>query len=77
MGNYRQRASAHTKHAFYCSCGKVVHGNGGKAGHAYMHEQAKDGHQFVGSHRYWDDLLAVATGLTFGAALPKELGDGS
>lgn len=43
-----QRARAHAKHAHYCSCGKVVWGNGGKAGHAYMHERRQDGHGFIG-----------------------------
>ena len=36
-----------SRHAYFCSCGKVVHGNGGRAGHAYMHEQRKDGHHEV------------------------------
>ena len=38
---------AHANHAHYCSCGKVVNGNGGKAGHEYMHERRKDGHTWL------------------------------
>lgn len=35
----RAKARAHAKHAHFCSCGKVVHGNGGKAAHQAMHER--------------------------------------
>jgi len=28
----------------WCSCGKVVHGNGARAAHRKMHERKKDGH---------------------------------
>lgn len=35
----RAKASAHAKHGHYCSCGKIVRGNGGKASHAYAHER--------------------------------------
>lgn len=35
---------AHTKHKDYCTCGKVVCGNGGKASHREMHERKGDGH---------------------------------
>lgn len=43
----RRRAQAHAKFAHHCTCGRIVHGNGGKAGHAYMHEQAGDGHHWT------------------------------
>lgn len=36
---------AHTKHKDYCSCGRVVYGNGGRAIHRAMHERKKDGHR--------------------------------
>jgi hypothetical protein len=39
--------TAHAKYAYYCTCGKVVHGNGGRASHEYMHERKQDGHRFV------------------------------
>ena len=38
----RQRASAHARHGHYCSCGKVVFGNGGKASHEAMHVRRRD-----------------------------------
>lgn len=37
----------HAKHAHFCSCGRVVHGNGGKTSHRAMHERAGDGHRRV------------------------------
>lgn len=45
----KQRAQAHAKHGFFCTCGRIVHGNGGKAQHKYMHEQAGDGHRYMTS----------------------------
>ena len=30
---------AHAKYARYCSCGKIVHGNGGKTSHQAGHER--------------------------------------
>lgn len=49
MSNRTRRdiMSAHAKHPHYCSCLRVVFGNGGQAGHAYMHERRGDGHRFV------------------------------
>lgn len=32
----RARAQAHSKHAYFCACGKVVHGNGARAMHFYV-----------------------------------------
>ncbi len=40
----RQMVRAHARYAAYCSCGRVVHGNGGKAIHRLMHERNGDGH---------------------------------
>ncbi len=38
---------AHTKHADYCTCGRVVRGNGGRASHRHMHHVDGDGHHGV------------------------------
>lgn len=38
---------AHANHAYHCTCGKTVHGNGGRAGHEYMHVQRGDGHYWL------------------------------
>lgn len=38
---------AHTKHASFCSCGKIVHGNGAYAAHRAMHVRRADGHRFI------------------------------
>lgn len=50
-----QRAKAHAKHPYFCSCGKVVHGNGAKAMHFYVGgdrwKGRRDGHVQVG--REW------------------------
>lgn len=42
----RKSSMAHAKHARYCSCGRIVHGNG-FAHHRAMHERAGDGHRRV------------------------------
>lgn len=42
------------RHAYFCTCGKVVHGNGGRAGHFYMHEQRNDGHRETTRTRYFE-----------------------
>jgi hypothetical protein len=47
---------AHAKRAYYCTCGKIVHGNGGRASHFDMHERRGDGHHRIsGSH--WNELF--------------------
>lgn len=51
----RSRAQAHAKHAHFCSCGRVVHGNGAKAAHRAMHARAGDGHHWCGSE-LWKGL---------------------
>jgi len=38
---------AHTKHRDCCTCGMVVHGNGGRYVHTEMHKRRKDGHHAV------------------------------
>ena len=38
---------AHTKHKSYCSCGKIVCGNGGRHSHAAMHKRKADGHRYL------------------------------
>lgn len=50
----RDKAQAHAKHAYFCSCGYVVHGNGAKAGHGRMHQQRADGHCWW-SRADWED----------------------
>lgn len=35
------------RHAYHCSCGKTVHGNGGRAGHMDMHERRGDDHGWL------------------------------
>lgn len=47
-----QRAKAHARHAYFCSCGKIVHGNGAKAQHKAMHQRDLDGHRWVTSQHY-------------------------
>jgi len=42
----------HAKHGFFCSCGKVVHGNGAKAMHHAMHARKQDGHRYVSRERW-------------------------
>lgn len=62
----KQRAQAHAKHGFFCSCGRIVHGNGGKAQHAYMHEQADDGHRYM-IRRAWIERFPGALDLPWPA----------
>lgn len=38
---------AHVKHRGYCTCGKVVCGNGGIYNHAAMHKRKGDGHRYL------------------------------
>ena len=46
-----ERAKAHAKRPYHCSCGKVAFGNGARAQHFGMHERRNDGHQRVaGEH---------------------------
>ena len=33
------KSSHHAKYGHYCTCGKVVYGNGGKTSHKAMHER--------------------------------------
>lgn len=48
----RARAQAHAKHAYFCTCGRVVHGNGAKYTHAAMHKRRNDGHGYVVRERW-------------------------
>jgi hypothetical protein len=54
----RESAREHAKHPHYCSCGKVVHGNGAKAAHRAAHERRGDRDRYV-THDAW---LGLATG---------------
>lgn len=38
---------AHTKHAYFCTCGMVVRGNGARHSHAQMHRRQTDGHHYI------------------------------
>lgn len=55
---------AHTKHRGYCTCGRVVCGNGGIHNHGQMHKRRKDGHYFMTYSAYMESqkkaALAVA-----------------
>lgn len=70
-----QRSKAHAKHAAYCSCGRIVHGNGAKAQHFYVRGDRfvgkRDGHRLLSREQYdalfpqwWDreDMRARAHG---------------
>ena len=50
----REKAQAHAKHAHFCSCGFVVHGNGAKAKHGEMHKCKGDGHHWW-SRTAWEE----------------------
>lgn len=49
---------AHTKHRGYCTCGKVVRGNGGKFNHSQMHKRRADGHRFM-TYSAWLERAAT------------------
>jgi hypothetical protein len=67
MADRRARAKAHAKRAYFCVCGKLVHGNGGKAMHFYVDGQLdkglRPGHGRISQERYaelhgnWRDHL--------------------
>lgn len=48
----RDKARQHARHYYFCTCGTVVNGNGGKASHAYKHERLKDGHHYLSAEAY-------------------------
>lgn len=48
---------AHTKHKDYCTCGKIVRGNGGRASHREMHRRKGDGHHTI-TREAWCDMMA-------------------
>ncbi len=43
----RQRAQAHARRSYYCSCGAVVRGNGARFSHRGKHARVGDGHRYV------------------------------
>lgn len=47
-----ERAKAHARRGYFCSCGAIVHGNGGKHNHREMHRRVQDGHRYVTSEQY-------------------------
>lgn len=50
-----KRAKAHANHGYFCTCGRIVHGNGGRANHRDMHKRNDDGHRFTTREGY--DIL--------------------
>lgn len=38
---------AHARRPWYCTCGKTVHGNGGRTAHSAKHRRARDGHYYM------------------------------
>lgn len=57
MDNSRRLAmrSKHACRAYYCTCGKIVHGNGGKAMHSAMHKRNGDKHHFTIKEQHPED----------------------
>lgn len=53
----KAKARAHAKRAHFCSCGKRVFGNGGKAGHEDMHARKRDGERWI-SFEEWKTKFA-------------------
>lgn len=41
------KAKSHAKRAYYCACGAVVHGNGGRAGHFGTTGNKRAGHKQI------------------------------
>lgn len=52
MSTSRQRAQAHAKHGYHCTCGRYIAGNGGKYQHAQMHKRRNDGHHYMTTSEY-------------------------
>lgn len=67
----KAKTRAHAKRAHFCDCGRFVHGNGGKSGHAWMHERRHDGHQWIGSDE-WERRFAADIASLGDASTPTE-----
>lgn len=55
---------AHARYEFYCSCGKIVHGNGGKANHFYVdgqRNQPREGHRRLTSAQWHEQYRTCTT----------------
>jgi hypothetical protein len=52
MVTSRDKARAHAKRQHFCTCGKIVRGNGAKAQHQAMHLRRDDSHRYV-TEDYW------------------------
>lgn len=56
MSDRKARAKAHAKRAYFCKCGRVVHGNGAKAMHFYVnghdYEGLREGHGQISREVY-------------------------
>lgn len=55
-----ERARAHARRSYCCSCGKVVWGNGAKAQHFTMHDRRDDGHGWISEEEYFALHATVA-----------------
>lgn len=49
---------AHAKHENYCTCGKIVHGNGGAASHKAMHMRKGEVHHYM-TYTAWRDQTSL------------------
>ena len=46
------KARQHARHPHYCTCGKVVWGNGANYQHREMHRRRNDGHHYTGPDQW-------------------------
>lgn len=56
---------AHARRAWFCSCGKIVHGNGAQAAHSAMHDRKGDGHHYLIEDEYRRRQAASEANLAF------------
>lgn len=77
----QSRAKAHAKHAYFCTCGRIVHGNGANAMHFFVggdrYAGRREGHGEISREAFnlrfpgwWDndEMRAAAFGERRGAA---------
>ncbi len=43
----RAKSSRHARRAHYCSCGKIVRGNGGQSAHQAAHDRRNETDNFI------------------------------
>ena len=61
MAKVRAANSNHAMNGHYCSCGKVVWGNGGKAGHQNSHKRKQDSHAWL-TKEEWAQMMTERAG---------------